>query len=620
MRFRLLGVALVLLLAMSVPVAAATYETAIFEEPTTLNVFAGLGPQATVWNSYVTYGIYYGMLYGNAAPTWVWAPSLAADVPTPLKEVTEGGTTLYTSDVPIRTGIRWSDGTPFTADDVVFTYDTLLKFDADKLGGNWASYAPKTVLARVEKLSQYKVRFFLKKKPGLADWQYGILQAPIVQKKLWEPIVQKALKDADPVKSLLAADVKQPDAIGGLKFGRWERGAFFENVVNPYTSFRGETSEFFKNGGFRLSNPKLNFKWATTDPTPSGEVTLKYTEGPYVDNVIYRIYQNQNAAVLALLNGEVSYIFNSLGLQRGFQTQLQANPNVEIIRNNTNGFRYLSFNMRREPFSIKEFRQAIATLIDRDFVTKDVLQGVAFPLATVVPPGNAFWYNPEVKIWGQGMTRGERVQAAMELLKKAGFKWRKEPVIKDAKKDQYEPGEGLLLPNGEPVKPFEMLAPAPGYDPLRATFALWIERWVADLGIPLRVRLTDFNTISSKVYDEQDFDMYMLGWSLALFPDHIYLFFHSSQAEAGGFNAGGYNNPEFDKVAEALKDASDLETARKYAFEGQRFLAEEVPYIVLFDTPVMEAYRKDQVKYPYTQVLGGLQYVYGLQATVQLMK
>lgn len=619
MRLRVWAVILAMLAAMAAPAAAATYETAIFEEPTTLNVFAGLGPQATVWNSYVTYGVYYGTLFASAAPEWVWSPSLAADVPTPLKQVTEGGQTFYVSDVAIRGGLRWSDGSLLTADDVVFTYDTLLKFGADELGGNWPSYASETVLAKVEKLSQYMVRFYLKKMPGLAEWQYGVLQSPIVQKKLWQPIVEKALTEEDPVRSLLAAEVT-PEAIGGVTFGRWERGAFFENKANPYSSFRGEVSEFFDNGAFRLTNPALNFTWQTKDPAPSGQPTLKYTDGPYVDSFVYRIYQNQNAAVLALLNGEVSYVFNSLGLQRGFQAQLQQNPNVQVIRNNTNGFRFLSFNMRREPFNYKEFRQAIAALIDRDFITRDVLQGVAFSLATVVPPGNAFWHNPEVKIWGQGMTRGERIQLATELLKKAGFSWRKEPVIHDAKADRYEPGEGLILPNGTPLQPFEMLAPAPGYDPLRATFALWIERWAAELGIPLKARLTDFNTISTRVFDEQNFDMFMLGWSLGLYPDHLYLFFHSAQGEMGGFNAGGYNNPEYDKVAEAVRDASDLETAKRVVFQAQEFLADEVPYIVLFDTPVMEAFRRDHVQFPYTEVLGGLQYVNGLQTTVKLIK
>lgn len=619
MRLRLAALVLVALAVAALPAVAATYETAIFEEPTTLNVFAGLGPQATVWNAYVTYSVYYGTLLGNAAPTFALVPALARDMPTPFQEVTVDGQTYYTADVAIRGGIRWADGSLLTADDVVFTYQTLLTFDANKLGGNWASYANPDVLARVEKLGDYAVRFYLKKKPGLSDWQYGILQAPIVQKKTWQPIVEKALASEDPVRSLWSAEVS-PDAIGGLKFGQWERGAFFENVANPFSSFKGETTEFFANGAVRITNQRTGSTWATSDPAPQGQPTLRVEEGPYVDNVIYRIYQNQNAAILALLRGEVFYIFNSLGLQRGFEQQLRANPNVEVISNNTNGFRYVSFNMRRAPFNIPQFRQAIATLIDRDLITRQILQGAAFPQVSVVPPGNAYWYNPEVPVWGQGMTRGERIQAAVNLLKQAGFSWRKEPVVRDAKNDQYEPGEGLILPDGQPLQPFEMLAPSPGYDPLRATFALWIERWAQEIGIPLRVRLTDFNTISTRVFDDQDFDMYMLGWSLGIYPDHIYYFFHSSQSGPGGFNAGGYNNPEFDRVAEALKDATTLEEARRYVFQAQEILAREVPYIVLFATPVLEAYRRDAVQYPYTKVLGGLQYVSGLPATVKLIK
>jgi len=96
-------------------------------------------------------------------------------------------------------------------------------------------------------------------------------------------------------------------------------------------------------------------------------------------------------------------------------------------------------------------------------------------------------------------------------------------------------------------------------------------------------------------------------------------FFHSEQAEPGGFNAVGYNNPDFDKLADDFVKESDMEKARQKAFKLQEILADELPYIVLFDTPIIEAYRSDRVQYPYTKVLSGLQYVGALTSTVKML-
>src|SRR5690606_14438154 len=101
-----------------------------------------------------------------------------------------------------------------------------------------------------------------------------------------------------------------------------------------------------------------------------------------------------------------------------------------------------------------------------------------------------------------------RVAEAVRLLKSAGFSWQTEPQV-NLEAGTYTAGSGLILPSGEPVRPFEMMAPAAAYDPLRATFALWIERWMRDLGIPVTARLTDFNVISTSVFDNQDFDMFI---------------------------------------------------------------------------------------------------------------
>ena len=55
-------------------------------------------------------------------------------------------------------------------------------------------------------------------------------------------------------------------------------------------------------------------------------------------------------------------------------------------------------------------------------------------------------------------------------------------------------GSGITL-NGAPVEELEILAPGPGYDPLRATYSIWIETWLNQLGFQAEANPTDFNAI-----------------------------------------------------------------------------------------------------------------------------
>ena len=262
-------------------------------------------------------------------------------------------------------------------------------------------------------------------------------------------------------------------------------------------------------------------------------------EGPYSESTIYSIYGSQDAAVLALKKGDIDFMLNPLGLSKGLQEQLQGEAGLTTIENASDGVRYLGFNFRKEPMDNKAFRQAVATLIDKEFLVDTVLQGVAIPIYTMVPEGNGAWYNPDVPLIGKGLTRQERIAEAVNLLKEAGFTWETEPRVSEDGNFVEQQGEGLKMPNGEPVPAMEVLAPSPGYDPLRSTFAIWIERWLTEVGIPLRANLTGFNVIVDRVFNQQDFDMWILGWGLSAFPDYLEAFFHSRHSGLEGIMRAG---------------------------------------------------------------------------------
>lgn len=605
----------------------------ILGDLTTTNVWTCFGPDTTVWNKYVLGG-QYRALYGPVAPTWTWLPSLADGFPSDF--VKEEG--RWVATVKLRQGIFWTDGTPFTADDVVFTFNVLLTEVggmrmALALGGNWPSYCPDSLLA-VEKVDDYTVKFVYATEPGLGEWAFGALMCPIVQKAYWEPKFQAALQTRDPAGSLLAVVPEDEPILGGYVLVRWEPGAFAVVDKNPTYYATGEVLTLYEGGGAVIHNPKLNYYFEAYGGA-TGPVLHELVEGPYVDSIIYPIYLDQDAAVLALQKGEIAMFLNPRGLAKGFEDRLKATPGVQIISNPPWGFHYLAFNMRREPMNNKAFRVAIATLINREYLAESVFQGVITPVYSAVPDANSFWHNPDIVVYGKGLTHAQRVMEAVRILKEAGFSWDAEPkVINPGTRNETVIGvlpdgtevpapKGFKLPDGRYCPELELLAPSAGYDPLRATFALYIEQWCKELAIPVKANLTGFNVIVNKVWapDGFYFDMYILNWPLGnpAFPDYLSYFWHSSHDVPSGFNTPGYRNPEYDRLAEEFLAAKSVEEARPLVFRMQEILAEDVPYVILFDTPIKEAFRADMIEFPYTEVLGGIQFVWPL-TTVKALK
>jgi ABC-type transport system substrate-binding protein len=602
------------------------YRVGVFEDVTTTNFWAANGPDNTVWNSYMLPKP--PSLYTLTDKYFTFVPSLAA-VTTPDPLVEEGE--FWVTEIPLKEGLLWSDGEALNAEDVAFTANAVN--DLGLISGNFQAWYDSNYLDRMEVVDDLTVKIFYHTKPGLARHEWGSLQAPVVAEHYWAPVVEEAmapimaLGDSPSDEDLAAAQAEAHDILfshqvegeptaWAFTLDKWEQGAFIEGSKFADYMNTGLTVQQWSNGAYSDSE-------GLTVGEPEGDVETEYTVGPNVDSIVYTYYGSQDAAILAMKNGEVDYVINPLGLQRGLAEQMVTDPNLKVLENSVNGFRYMSFNNRRRPMNDCAFRQAVAVLIDKEFVTGTILQGVAFPLYTFVPEANTAWYFDDVPKLGQGLTREERTNLAVAILEQAGFTW--EGDVKptwDPENRQVTQAGHLLMPDGVPVPELNIPAPSPGYDPLRSTFAIWIETWLNEFGIPATAQLAGFNVIVPIIFTEQDFDMYLLGWSLSLFPDFLRDFFSEEQAVEDGNNAGGYISQEFEDLSEGILTCETFETCKEFSDQIQLLLATELPYVLLFDTGIIEGYRQASLELPYEETLSGLQYAhqYGgaLQATVNV--
>jgi ABC-type transport system substrate-binding protein len=411
------------------------------------------------------------------------------------------------------------------------------------------------------------------------------------------------------------------DLAGGpVNYAGREEGAFIENVKNENYASAGYTHTFWQDGSYAQNDDLLYGQGG-------GDITVQYTEGPYLDRTAFSIYGDQAAAMLALTNGEIDYWINPLGVSPGLRQQGLESDSLAVSVNPTNGFRYLAFNLRQSPGKFLGFRQAMA-YFDKENLANNVLQGVAFPLYVLVPEGNRKWYNEEVAAEVEaryvGLSTTERLNMAYAALEADGFTW-----TVDAERDEdgnileESVGQGLIDPDGVLVPEVEIMAPSATYDPLRHTASLWLEDWAENLGVNARANPTDFNTIVANVWPgvgtPPTFDMYILGWSLGnpAWPTFHEGFFHTrnwAETNDGG-NATGYSNPEFDALADAMFAETDEATAYDQIWEMELMIATDLPYVILFDTPITEFYNAD-LQYPFTGTLSGIQNQAGMQGTV----
>jgi len=331
---------------------AGPYRIALFEDPITLNYWSYLGPDSSVWTQYVLSG-HAAALFTLSDVTFQWGPSLAAE---PNPEIVDNGDGTYSIEVPMVQDAVWSDGEPITANDFVFTFNACKDL---QLTHNWPNQcAPNGVDVAAEAVDDYTVKVtFLDAEPGLGTWQMGVALAPILPEHYWgekvaaaydmitgaaEPDVDRPedceaedLSDDDKAacdawaaydetvangrNTLYTADALGAPTAGGYISDKLELGAFAQRTANADYYFKDAEVVEYDDGTWMLVHPNGTTYQLYGDA--AGEETLRFTSGPYAPNVVFSIYGSQDAAFLALADGEVDYVLNPLGLAKGFSSR-----------------------------------------------------------------------------------------------------------------------------------------------------------------------------------------------------------------------------------------------------------------------------------------------------------
>jgi peptide/nickel transport system substrate-binding protein len=266
----------------------------------------------------------------------------------------------------LRSNLRFSDGTPFTAADVVYTMDRLMDPAVHAPTGDEFRVTEGKVVTQVAGANQVAITF----------------PAPIVGlDKMFDMV------------AIMSAHSPQKEMA----------------VLGPY-----HIAEY-KAGSYLLLKRNPNY-WKHDSVG---------RQLPYIDSIHLDIQQNRDMEMLRLMRGQIDFI-NSLDAEFYDRLRAQA-PNLVYDAGTSLDAEQMWFNQvassplpayKKAWFTSTNFRRAISQSINREDLARVVFRGHAKPAVSWISPANKFWFNSKLQ------PRPFDQKAALQLLAQDGFQLR----------------------------------------------------------------------------------------------------------------------------------------------------------------------------------------------------
>ncbi|NWG18750.1 MAG: ABC transporter substrate-binding protein [Chloroflexi bacterium] len=428
-------------------------------------------------------------------------------------------------------GAMWHDGKPLTAEDVAFTFNMIKEFDSFALIKDFTTSVetietpdPTTVIITFEQ--------------PVANWVERFNGVFILPKHVWEQF---------------------PDTATALEF---------------------ENREMIGSGPFKM------VEYRQGEFTRLAAVKDHYLDPPNIDEVIFRVFTNDDAAVQALRAGEVDLASPPNTVIRALQSE--ANIKVEI--GNALSLSDIILNVTDPENCPTEaggkctghpalrdvrFRQALAHATDKQQFIDVLLLGLGEPGISLVTPGHGEAFNDNLQDYAYDVAR------ANQILDEAGY--------------TDSDGDGVREMPGDPATPLKLrfTYPSDQFAGDGPRFSDLLSGMWKQIGVELVVQPFDADTVTSICCPTFDFDVIRWGWGAGPDPASL-LYITTTEQIPTGISETGYSNPEYDALfveqGTTVDEAKRIELLHKM----QEILLRDVPYIIPYYPQNVEAYRSDR--------------------------
>lgn len=404
--------------------------------------------------------------------------------------------------ITLKDGLCWNDGTPVTAEDLVFT----AQYGVEHHIGFFDSYYCLVDFETTKVVDDHTAEFHLTS-GNVNFWNGAGYWIPIMRQSEWSTVEDPTTYDYSGA------------GYGPYYVSEWVDGEYVVLERNPY---------------FTLANDGV---------------------GAYIDEVIFRVYTDENAMVLALQNGEIDVCANFLGASS--VTQLQSNPDYKISSVASLGYSFISFSQTNELLTDVNVRKAIAMCCDRDALVAVAMLGSATAMYTPISPVYADFVASDIR------QPAFDTAAAADLLESAGY--------------TDTDGDGIReSASGQPLS-FNICykSTMTNVDGIMSI----LKSGTAEAGIELVLQPMDAATFSANVTQGHKYDISYSSWGTI---DDVDTTLLTCFGIGQTLNFMEFNSEEQEDLLVAMQSETDYDTRVDLLNQWQTWFVENLPTCHLF--------------------------------------
>jgi peptide/nickel transport system substrate-binding protein len=468
--------------------------------------------------SYEAWTLEYDTLLNLSSDGLKAVPELATDVP---KVAKDGLTWTY----HLRNDVKWSDGTPFTSADVVYTLERMKKEE-------WSNFVTfVSGFTSITAPDKYTVVI----KTDKPDPRMPYIPVYILQKKQWS---QVSTKDVGTFSN------SHMVGTGPFQLVTFKKGQYVKFKANP-----------------------------------------NYFDGaPHIDQIVFKLYDNDEAMVGALKNGEIDA---SNDIPGALFKSVKADPSMTAVQADDGSFSMLTLNTEADGKSKvgngnaalqdRRVRIAIAHAIDKQTLVDKVLKGygkVGQSMNVALAPR---WNLDPVKD-----PYKFDIKEANQILDDAGYLDTNHDGVREM------PGGG---------KPINLRYDIRSGSSIEAPDASYISGWLKQIGIKTTIKTVSEDQLTP-IENAGTFDMSTWGWTPFTDPDAQLSYLTCGQvpktSDDGAYNDAFYCNKKYDQLYQDQRSQMDETKRIADVKEMQQIFYDDVPYVVMFRASSLQAYNHDR--------------------------
>ena len=469
----------------------------------------------------------------------------------------------------LREDLKWSDGQPLTADDVVFTFNELyLNEEIPSSARDTLKIGESQQFPLVEKIDERRIKFTL---PEPFAPFFSTIGKSILPRHILKPTVDKKDRDGNPLFLATWGVDTPPEKIVANSAYKIKEYANAQRIVfesNPYYWKKGENGE----------------------------------ELPHVKEVIWQIVESTDTSFLQFRSGGL----DSLGVSPEFFSLLKKEEdrgNFTIYNGGaTYTSTYLTFNLNQgtrngkplvDPvksqwFNDVRFRQAVAYSIDRERMINNIFRGLGQLQNSPIPSQSPFY---DESITGYNYD----LEKAKALFKEAGF--------------TYNSQQQLIDKNGNRVR-FSLSTNAG--NKIREAMGSQIKQDLSKVGIQVDFKPLAFNLLVDRLDNTLEWDSILLGFTgvsdpnnsaNVWYPDGNLHMFNQGKEGIEGRTVADWEREIAQLYIKAAKELDEEKRKAIYA-EAQEVISTYLPFIYLVNPLSLSAVRNDIQPIEYS-ALGG---------------